>query len=81
MVALGAGAPLCYLIVSYRYIARLNFIHTDHTALSYRSIEPPPPPPIPNHLPIYASDVCIITVQVMWYLTYRIARNIGGNYI
>jgi hypothetical protein len=23
------------------YIARLNFIHTDHTALAYRSIEPP----------------------------------------
>jgi hypothetical protein len=22
-------------------IARLNFIHTDHTALAYRSIEPP----------------------------------------
>ena len=23
------------------YIARLNFIHTDHTALAYRCIEPP----------------------------------------
>ena len=23
------------------YIARLNFIHTDHTILAYRSIEPP----------------------------------------
>ena len=23
------------------YIARLNFLHTDHTPLAYRSIEPP----------------------------------------
>ena len=23
------------------YIARLNIIHTDHTALAYRSVEPP----------------------------------------
>ena len=26
---------------SYSYIARLNFLHTDHTALAYRSIESP----------------------------------------
>ena len=39
MGAPGAGAPLCFLIVTY--IARLNFIHADHTALAYRSVEPP----------------------------------------
>ena len=43
MGALGAGAPL----FSDNYSARLNFIHTDHAALAYRSIEPP----LPNHLP------------------------------
>ncbi len=37
MGAPGAGAPL----FSDSYIARLNFIHTDHTAPAYRSIEPP----------------------------------------
>ena len=35
MGAAGAGVPLCF---SDSYIARLNFIHTDHTALA---IEPP----------------------------------------
>ena len=39
MGALGTGAPLCFLIELY--IARLNIIHTDHTALAYRSVEPP----------------------------------------
>ena len=38
MGAPGARAPLCF---SDSYVARLNFIHTDHTALAYRSIEPP----------------------------------------
>ena len=44
----GAGAPLCFLIELY--IARLNFIHTDHTALAYRSVEPP----LPNHIALSA---------------------------
>ena len=35
MGAPGAGAPLCFLI------ARLNFLHTDHVPLAYRSIESP----------------------------------------
>ena len=39
MGAPGAGAPLCFQIELY--IARLNFIHTDHTALAYRSLESP----------------------------------------
>jgi hypothetical protein len=34
----GAGAPLCLFDSC---IPRLNFTHTDHTALAYRSIEPP----------------------------------------
>ena len=38
MGAPGAGAPPMF---SDSYIARLNFIHTDHTALAYRSVEPP----------------------------------------
>ena len=28
-------------MLSDSYIARLNFIHTDHTALAYRSVESP----------------------------------------
>jgi hypothetical protein len=31
----------CPPTFSNNYIARLNFIHTDHTALAYRSVEPP----------------------------------------
>ena len=31
------------------YIARLNFIYSDHTALAYRSIEPLPNLPTPLH--------------------------------
>ena len=31
----------CPPMFSDSYIARLNFIHTVHTALAYRSIEPP----------------------------------------
>ena len=34
MGALGAGAPP---MLSDSYIARLNFIHADHTALAYRA--------------------------------------------
>ena len=33
MGALGAGVPLA--IFSDSYIAALNFLHTDHTALAY----------------------------------------------
>ena len=37
--------------VSDSYIAMLNFVHTDHTALAYRSIAIKSPSPLPNHLP------------------------------
>ena len=43
----GGSGGWCPPMFSDSYIARLNFIHTDHTALAYRSIEPP----LPNHLP------------------------------
>ena len=38
---MGAPGGRCPSMFSNNYIARLNFIHTDHTALAYRSIEPP----------------------------------------
>ena len=37
MGAMGAGAPPMF---SDNYVARLNFIHTDYTALAYRSLDP-----------------------------------------
>jgi hypothetical protein len=39
----GGSGGWCPPMFSDSYIARLNFIHTDHTALrlAYRSIEPP----------------------------------------
>jgi hypothetical protein len=40
MGAPGAGAPPPPIFLN-SYIARLNFMHTGHTALAYRSIEPP----------------------------------------
>ena len=47
MGAPGAGAPPPPYFSDSYVAARLNFIHTDHTALAYRSKEPP----LPNHLP------------------------------
>ena len=39
---MGAGSGgWCPPMFSDTYIARLNFLHTDRTALAYRSIEPP----------------------------------------
>ena len=49
MGAPGAGSPPMF---SDSYIARLNFIHADHTALAYRSVEPPFTKPSS-----YASDI------------------------
>jgi hypothetical protein len=61
--ALGAGAPLCFL---NSYIARLDFIYTDHTALAYRSIEPP----LSNHLPTPLSRYMTLFVKLLLYSMY-----------
>ena len=64
----GGSGGWCPPIFSDSYIARLNFIHADHTALAYRSVEPPFTKPSS-----YAPDVfCFISLQ----LTNRFPRRL-----
>ena len=54
----GGSGGWCPPMFSNNYIARLNFIHTDHTALAYRSIEPPFTKPSSYTSVTYSISVC-----------------------
>jgi hypothetical protein len=49
------------------YIARLNFIHTNHVSLAYRSIEPPFTKPSS-----YASDVIVYEYILKVYVRHTV---------
>ena len=52
----GCSGGWCPPMFSDSYIARLNFILSDQTALAYRSIVTlSTQPPLPNYLPEYSS--------------------------